>query len=151
MKTMRVLDVIILMVLALFFLGITKAYPQTAPSSFRANRKININSHFIVDQVVQATTFESATFVIGKTVGFAVQVNITTCVACDGEVRLLGSVDGVEFTIIPGCEAAYTANGTVLFNVPITYFPYMQFQAEETTGSATTFNVFTSVKEDIGG
>ena len=60
-------------------------------------------------------------------------------------------MDGVNFTLIPGCEANYSADGTILFNVPTIYFPYAQFQAVETTGSVTTFNVFTSVKEDIGG
>ena len=145
------LHFLLMIITLVFFVIIGRAYAQVAPSSFVTNIKINKNEHFITDQVVQNTTFSSITFVIGKTVGFAVQVNITNCVACDGDIALLGSIDGVNFTIIPGCEATYTADGTILFNVPITYFPYLRFDAEETTGSATTFNVWTSVKEDISG
>ncbi len=148
---MRALNLVLLFLVFIFFALITRAYPQTAPSEFWANSKRNVNSHFITDEVVQNTTFSSATFIIGKTIGFAVQVNITNCVACSGDIALLGSIDGVNFTTIPGCEATYTADGTILFNVPITYFPYLRFDAEETTGSATTFNVWTSVKEDISG
>ena len=151
MKAMKLLTVFIMMAALMAFLAINEAFPQVAPSSFRANAKININSHIIVDQTVTNTTFTAATEIIGKTIGFSIQVNITGCVACSGTVRLNGSIDGVVFTLIPGCEANYTGDGSVLFNVPAIYFPYLQFEAEETTGSATTFNVFKSVKEDISG
>ncbi len=136
--------------LALFVL-LDSARSQVAPSSFNMNAEINRNTIVVIDEVVSNTTFDSITLVVGKTVGVAVQVNFTDCVACSGTVELLGSVDGITFVLIPDCSAAVTGDDTILFNLPQMFFPYMRIRYTETTASLTILNAFLSVKEGLGG
>ena len=149
--TMRLIDVFILAAVILFFLTISRAFPQTAPSSFVMNININKNTQVILDETVNNTSFDSITLVVGRTVGVAIQANFTDCVACSGTVELLGSVDGVTFVPIPDCSAAVTDNATVLFNLPQMFFPYMRIRYTETTTSDTVINAFLSIKEGLGG
>ncbi len=128
-----------------------RAQAQTAPSKWFANNKQNVNSQVVTAELVQSTTFLSPTQIIAKTIGFAVQVIVSACAACDGEIRLNGSINGIDFALIPGCEVPYNADGSFLFNVPAQYFPHLQIEVTETTGSPTIIDAWFSVKEDIGG
>ena len=148
---MRLQHWIALFLMLFFFVLLTRAYAQTAPSKFIANLDVNINAKFVTDQTVSSATFTSNTIVIGRTVGMAVQINFTDCNAiCDGTVRLLGSIDGVNFVEIPDCSAEISDNGAVLFNFPQIYFPYMRVEYEERATNDTVINVFTSIKERLG-